>query len=381
MTNQRSLAKRAGLSIQRVCPRPLAWHAWLTLVLLASASCSDDAATTTAATGGSTAAASDGSGGSNSAGSGGGSSIGGGGNSSASGGSSNVDRDASSSTDAPATTDGTAKPDAPATPTRSVGCGKANPPSGNLTIDVQGQMGKYVVSIPASYNPDTPYPVGFAFHGRGNTGPQCQTRDCLGFQSVMKDVAILVYMTSLNGVGWEHVGAPNDEREINVAFFTAVRDKINQTYCADDHRVFVAGTSSGASFTNILSCRFGDTLLAAAPVAGGASVQNCKGPIAALVIHGYKDSHVLFTEGEAERDFHLAQNHCTSTAVPPVSQIHTTVVATPETHQCASYQGCDAGFPVTWCEHSEGGYDGTTHGWPKFGGQQIWDFVKDLPGK
>jgi polyhydroxybutyrate depolymerase len=243
---------------------------------------------------------------------------------------------------------------------------------------VQGQMGTYVLSIPGNYNPDTPYPVGFAFHGRGNTGPQCQTRDCLGFQSVMKDVAVLVYMTSLNGTGWEHVGAPNDEREINVAFFSAVRQKINDSYCVNDNRVFVAGTSSGASFTNILSCRFGDKLLAAAPVAGAASVQNCKGPVAALVIHGYKDSHVLFTEGEAERDFHLMQNHCTSTAVPPVSQIHASVVATPESHQCSSYQGCDPAFPVTWCEHSEGGYDGTTHGWPTFGGQQIWDFVKGL---
>jgi hypothetical protein len=32
----------------------------------------------------------------------------------------------------------------------------------------------------------------------------------------------------------------------------------------------------------------------------------------------------------------------------------------------------------TWCEHSEGGYDGSTHGWPLFGGQQIWDFVSAL---
>lgn len=356
----------------------LARLGFLTTLLLAVVACGDDSATTTPGTGGSSSAGTGGSGGSNSAGSGGGSSTGGGGNSGGSGGSSSADRDASSSSDAPATTDSSAKPDAPATPTRSAGCGKAGPPAGNLTIDVQGQMGTYVLSIPSNYNPDTPYPVGFAFHGRGNTGPQCQTRDCLGFQSVMKDVAVLVYMTSLNGTGWEHVGAPNDELEINVAFFSAVRQKINDSYCVNDNRVFVAGTSSGASFTNILSCRFGDKLLAAAPVAGTASVQNCKGPVAALVIHGYKDSHVPFTEGEAERDFHLMQNHCTSTAVPPVSQIHASVVATPESHQCASYQGCAPGFPVTWCEHSEGGYDGTTHGWPTFGGQQIWDFVKGL---
>ena len=54
------------------------------------------------------------------------------------------------------------------------------------------------------------------------------------------------------------------------------------------------------------------------------------------------------------------------------------VLGTPESHGCAVYQGCDAGLPVTWCEHSEGGYDGSTHGWPLFGGQQVWDFVSAL---
>jgi hypothetical protein len=42
------------------------------------------------------------------------------------------------------------------------------------------------------------------------------------------------------------------------------------------------------------------------------------------------------------------------------------------------YPGCDARKSVVWCEHSEGGYDGSTHGWPLFGGQQIWEFVQAL---
>lgn len=267
-----------------------------------------------------------------------------------------------------------AKPDAPTL--RSAGCGKPNPPSGNLTIDVQGKTGKYVLSLPGNYQPTTAYPVGFAFHGRERTGPQCQQGDCLGFQSVMKEHAILVYMTSLNGDGWEHVGAPNDEREINVAFWAALRDRINNTYCVNDQRVFVAGSSSGASFTNILACRFGDKLLAAAPVAGGASTQNCKGQVAALVIHGYKDPHVPFPLGEEQRNFHIMQNHCLNKATPSAIMVHDSVLATPESHKCAMFEGCDSGFPVVWCEHSEGGYDGSTHGWPKFGGQKIWDFVQ-----
>jgi poly(3-hydroxybutyrate) depolymerase len=259
---------------------------------------------------------------------------------------------------------------------RSTGCGKANPPSGDLTIAVMGQTGKYVLSLPSNYAPGTAYPLGFAFHGRGRTGPDCQQTDCIGFQSVMQDQAVLVYMTSLGGDGWE---ALPSERPINVAFFQAVLAKIEDSYCIDQNRIFVAGTSSGAHFTNILACRFGDKLLAASPVAGSMIEKtNCVGQVAALVIHGIIDSHVPFADGQAARDFYLMQNGCSNASVPTVASAHASVVATPESHQCVTYQGCEPGLPVVWCEHSEGGYDGSTHGWPKFAGQQIWDFVKPL---
>jgi poly(3-hydroxybutyrate) depolymerase len=248
----------------------------------------------------------------------------------------------------------------------------ANPPSGMLTIDVGGQSGQYLVSLPPTYDPSKPYPLGFAFHGSGRTGPDCQAGDCAGFQSVMGDKAVLVYMTALNGPGW-------DDFDLNSTFFSAVLDRVLATTCIDTGRVFAAGTSSGAHFTNVIGCRFGDRLLAIAPVAGYLPQKTgCVGNVAALVIHGVFDSHVPFSDGEEARDFWHAQNHCSDTTVPPIADIHASVVATPESHGCADYQGCDAGLPVTWCEHSEGGYDGSTHGWPLFGGQRIWDFVSAL---
>ena len=104
----------------------------------------------------------------------------------------------------------------------------------------------------------------------------------------------------------------------------------------------------------------------------------CVGEVAALVIHGVDDTHVMFTSGEEARDFYLAQNHCAATSVPAVADLHPRVVANRESHECAVYDGCDLGKPVTWCEHSEGGYDGSTHGWPLFGGARIWEFVQGL---
>jgi poly(3-hydroxybutyrate) depolymerase len=249
----------------------------------------------------------------------------------------------------------------------------ANPPSGILSFQVATQTAEYQLSIPPNYDPATAYPLGFGFHGRNRTGPNCHDGDCAGFQSVMGDHAVLVYMTALGGaLGWEGTG----EREINVQYFEELLAHVKANYCVDEKRVFVAGTSSGAHFVNILGCRFGDTLLATAPVAGYLPERNCVGRIPALVIHGVDDPS--FSAGVEARDFYIGRNGCDSTPVPPLGPAHDSVVANRESHQCVSYQGCDPGKPVMWCEHSEGGYDGSTHGWPKFGGQQIWDFVQAL---
>ena len=45
---------------------------------------------------------------------------------------------------------------------------------------------------------------------------------------------------------------------------------------------------------------------------------------------------------------------------------------------CVDYQGCGAGSAIRWCEHSYGGYDGSTNGWPPNGGKLIRDFVTAL---
>ncbi|HEY0133744.1 MAG TPA: hypothetical protein VGB85_06675 [Nannocystis sp.] len=257
----------------------------------------------------------------------------------------------------------------------SAGCGQGMPAAGSLEVEVEGQQGKYIVSLPPGYDPATPYPLGFAFHGRNRTGPDCQNGDCAGFQAVMQDQAILVYMTSLGGTGWEGDG----ERELNVEFFNKVLDGLAASACVDESKVFVAGTSSGAHFVNVLGCRFGDRLLAIAPVAGYLPEKdNCVGEVAALVIHGFKDPHVPLSNGEEAREFWRTRAGCSDQTVPPIAEVHASVEAAPETHACAVYQGCAADQPVVWCEHSEGGYDDSTHGWPKFGGQQIWEFVQSL---
>ncbi len=278
--------------------------------------------------------------------------------------SSETDSTTATTTDTATDTDSTT-----GAPIGSAGCGRAAPPSGDQVIDIDGIQATYVLSLPSDYDPQTPYPLGFAFHGANRTGPQCQQGDCAGFQTAMENDAVLVYMTSLGGPGW------TDDIDLNVGFFAALLDQVVATTCIDESLVYTAGTSSGAHFVNILGCRLADRIAAIAPVAGVLFETDCPGQVAALVIHGVDDS---FAAGMEARDFWRDQSGCDDITTPPIAEIHTAVLAEPESHGCAEYQGCDPGVPVVWCEHSEGGYDGTTHGWPLFGGDRIWEFVSAL---
>ena len=266
----------------------------------------------------------------------------------------------------------------------ALGCGKSNPARGERTLSYAGFDGLYLVSLPASYDPNQRYPLGFAFHGSNRNHGDCRAQDCAGFQSAFGEEAVLVYLQSLREPNSAVEGGWDDAREDNVGFFEAVLEIARSEYCIDESRVFVAGASSGASFANLLACRFGDRLLATAPVSGALpESENCRGTPSAIVLHGIDDSHVPPAEGEAARDFFVARNGCSEVTEPELAAMHADIRAkrdaepTVEDAACVEYQGCAAGS-VRWCEHSYGGYDMSTHGWPPVGGQLIADFVRGL---
>lgn len=263
------------------------------------------------------------------------------------------------------------------------GCGKAAT-TGERALSIAGFEGRYYVSLPADYDSSTRYPLGFAFHGDGRNHFDCRDPDCYGFESELGPHAVRVYMQSLREPPDAVESGWGDARDDNVAFFDAVLEAVTAELCIDDQRVFVAGTSSGAIFANVLGCRRGDRLLAVAPVAGSApEVEDCVGTPAALVVHGVDDSHVSFEKGQAARDFYAARNGCSTSTEPPLAAVHEDVRgdrdAEPpvEAIACVDYTDCSSA-PVRWCEHSYGGYDDSTHGWPPEGGQLIWDFVQGL---
>jgi poly(3-hydroxybutyrate) depolymerase len=185
-----------------------------------------------------------------------------------------------------------------------------------------------------------------------------------------KDVAIRVYPHPANsGNGW---GAGD------VSFFAPLYDKIVADFCVDKNRAFAAGESSGGDFASILGCEHADKLRAVAPCAtknvGGyaldASSRKCTAQVTAIVIHGLNDSVVGPENGPKTRDFYAKLNHCGTTTTPVMGYTDTK-------SNCVKYEGCDADYPVYWCQHTDPTYMGQ-HGWPAFAANMTWEVFSEL---
>lgn len=250
-------------------------------------------------------------------------------------------------------------------PRRSGGCDKANPQVGSAMNPLTISNHKYYVKLPTAYDASKPYPVIFMFNPTNN--PIDWAEKSAGFeQNGAKDGAIRVYPHPLDeGSGWG---------SRDVSFFKPLYDKVTADYCADLERMFAAGESSGGDFSSILGCEHADLLRSVGPCAtknvGGypldAGTRKCTGQVAAVVIHSEKDSIVKFVNGPPTRDFYRTLNHC-GTMTTPVTG-YTDVKS-----NCVKYEGCDAGYPVYWCQHEDPNYSNTYHGWPGFAAKFLWE--------
>lgn len=261
--------------------------------------------------------------------------------------------------------DGSGGGDGKAPVVPSTGCNKANPDPGSAGSPLEVAGHKYYVKLPTNYDAATPYPVVIMFHPTGN--PIDWAEKNAGYEkNAAKDEAIRVYPASANNSsGWV---------ASDVAFFEPFYEKVLGDYCVDESRVFAAGESSGGDFASILGCEYADKLRAIASCATkpvnqyplDASTRQCAGQVTAIVIHGKMDSVVTPANGPLTAGFYRELNHCDDEG-ELVEKYSDTL------SNCIKYDGCDDGYPVYFCQHTDPEYSGTNHGWPKFAGNMTWE--------
>jgi poly(3-hydroxybutyrate) depolymerase len=245
----------------------------------------------------------------------------------------------------------------------SAGCTSATgtPASGRFMIDASGMQREYIIKIPAGYDRTHPYRLIFAFHGRmydaesvdaGGAPTTAGQGPYYGMEPRSGGSAIFVAPQALSS-SWTNA---ND-----IPYVNAMIARFKAELCIDQSRIFIAGFSMGAIQTIALTCAQSSVFRAVAPMSGSPQ-SPCSDtmPIAYQGSHGTNDTTITIANGRMVRDAFRMRNHCTTTTVADTQA------------GCVTYQGCDPGKPVSWCE-----FDGV-HQPPPFSGDMLWRFFSQF---
>jgi poly(3-hydroxybutyrate) depolymerase len=242
---------------------------------------------------------------------------------------------------------------------KSAGCTKTTSQMLNQWVEsmvmTDGSNRPYSVRLPTGYDPTRAYPVIVLLHGCSGG-----TNNVPMEMSSGADAIVVRGTGSAPDTCWD-----TDSDGPDVAFFDAMVADVKARFCADEHRFFIVGYSSGSWLANQLTCIRADVLRGAATVAGGESARgDCGGPVARIFIHDEGDNSNQIGSSEQARDRQLTQNMCDESAAPmPV-----------EPSPCTLYQGCAAGYPVQWCPTTGEGHNRQDN----FAAPTFWNFFKAL---
>ena len=246
-------------------------------------------------------------------------------------------------------------------PVPSAGCGKTPPASNRYTIDVGGTSREYILKVPDGYDPNHAYRLIFGFHGAkyddnwvatgiAPDGGTPLSGPYFGIESESAGSAIFVAPQASPTWG-----------SSDLAFVDAMLALFESQLCVDKSRIFSVGFSMGAIMTITLGCNRSDVFRGIAPMSGSLPSPCPTGQhIAYWASHGTNDTTIPIANGEAARDEFVKRNHCG------------TQTSAADANNCVTYQGCDQGYPVTWCTFSG------VHEPAPFAGPEIWQFISPL---
>ena len=239
----------------------------------------------------------------------------------------------------------------------------AQPLNSTWNIKVDGRERTFVVHVPPSYDPAKATPLVLNFHGY-QMSPKLE--DWLTRMSEKSDAAgfVVVYPQGVGARTSFNAGiccgvAAHDNVD-DVAFTSAMLDRLEADLCIDTRRVYATGMSNGGFMSHRLGCALADRIAAIAPVAGinGDPLCSPSRPVPVLDFHGTDDPTVPY-DGDPKRGWLSAPASVEAWAARDGCDGER-VESSPGTHvRCVTRPHCRAGAEVTLCTVEGGG-----HTWP-----------------
>lgn len=168
------------------------------------------------------------------------------------------------------------------------------------SIVMQGVSRTYTLHVPPLEAPQTGFPLILAFHGGG--GQARSMRRLTGFDELADKLGFIVAYP--NGIDrhWNDGRSTIKNPVDDVSFVSALIDRLQAERKIDPHRIFAAGMSNGAMFSERLACDLSNKISAIAAISGQLPVDyrpRCKpaNPISVMQIGGTSDPIVPYDGG------------------------------------------------------------------------------------
>jgi polyhydroxybutyrate depolymerase len=247
-----------------------------------------------------------------------------------------------------------------------------------LSLEHGGLTRKYLVHVPAKYDPLKPTPLLLSFHGGGaHMEYQASDKNYGQISKSDKEGFIVVFPNGYSKLGgklatWNAgscCGPARDNNVDDVGFVKQMIASLGGQLNVDRDRIFATGMSNGGMMAHRLACEMSDVFKAVASVAGPDGTTNCtpSRPISVMHIHARNDDHAVFEGGSGKK----SQSKSTITDFVSVPETVARWVkrdgcaATPKRvlekpgAYCERYSQCKGNVEVALCVTETG-----KHSWP-----------------
>jgi len=180
----------------------------------------------------------------------------------------------------------------PATPSPAPTTCPIGDHTGELTSG--GQVRKYKIHVPSSYQPEKSTALVLGFHGAGSSAATFESYS--GFNAVSdREGFIMVYPDATEEYhAWHAAPGPNNP---DIDFARDLIDELQSRCNIDPHRIYATGHSNGGGLSNRLACDLADRIAAIGTVAGAneaADICRPARPVAVFSMHGTADTIITY---------------------------------------------------------------------------------------
>ena len=174
------------------------------------------------------------------------------------------------------------------------------------SIEVGGLTRTYKIHLPTGYDGKKSFPLVLAFHLGYMQGRDMERLTHLS-ETADKEGVIVVYPDGYKRC-WAGPGLVNPaqiEGVDDVAFVSALLDKMIDKLRVDQKRVYAVGICNGGFLVQMLGCRLYDRLAAVAVAATAINIEfiewcQVKGRLPIMFFHGTEDTYILWEGGRGQ---------------------------------------------------------------------------------